>query len=318
MKTNIDNSSNVLAIGIEIGGTKLQAGIGTTNGKLLSPPVRRTVIREDGAQGILRDIVSMVDEALASAHHVISDISKIGIGFGGPFDAKQGTVLKSYQITGWDGFPLQKWADDQWGKPVIIQNDANTAGLAEALHGSGRGYSRIFYMTIGSGVGGGWIIDGKIDNGQGLGAAEMGHTWVLDPDQGAPAELEQVCSGWGIGQRARAAARKQKTLMPELAGSLESIDAKTVYAAAEKGDEVATRILNETCQMFGYAISNVIALLHPERIVIGGGVSLMGPLFWDPLKREVFAHSMPAFAASVELVRAEFMENVVVIGALCL
>jgi glucokinase len=313
-----NSSSDTLAIGIEIGGTKLQVGVGTTNGKLLQPPVRRTVLREDGAQGILRDISSMVENALVSAECNLSDIHKIGIGFGGPLNIEQGVVLQSYQITGWDGFPLKKWAQEKWGKPVIVQNDASTAALAEALHGSGREYSRIFYMTIGSGIGGGWVVDGKVDNGQGLGSAEMGHTWVTDPQTGQPAELEQVCSGWGIGHRARALAEKQTSLMLEIAGSLNAIDARVVYAAAEKGDEAACRILHETCQMLGLAISNVITLLHPERIIIGGGVSFMGPLFWDDLRSEVIRRSMPAFVSRVELVRAELQEDVVVIGALCL
>jgi glucokinase len=161
-------------------------------------------------------------------------------------------------------------------------------------------------------------VDGKIDNGQGLGAAEMGHTWVFDPHTGTPAELEQVCSGWGIGRRARIAVETQKSLMLDIAGSVDVIDAKIVYAAAEKGDEVACRILNETCQMLALAISNVIALLHPERIVIGGGVSLMGRLFWNALQAEVLARSMPVFSSSVELVPARFQEDVVVVGALCL
>ena len=195
--------SDALAIGIEIGGTKLQVGIGSASGKLLKPPIRRQVIRENGAEGILRDLVAMVDEALTSTEHYLSEIDRIGIGFGGVLDTNQGLILKSYQITGWDNFPLKNWAEAQWGKPVVIQNDASTAGLAEALHGSGRGHSRIFYMTIGSGIGGGWIVDGKVDNGQGIGSAEMGHTWVTDPRTGMPAELEQVCSGWGIGRRAR-------------------------------------------------------------------------------------------------------------------
>lgn len=310
--------SEALTIGIEIGGTKLQVGIGSASGKLLKHPIRRQVIRENGAEGILRDLVAMVDEALTSTEHHLSEIDRIGIGFGGPLNIEQGVILKSYQITGWDNFPLKNWAEAQWGKPVIIQNDASTAGLAEALHGSGRGHSRIFYMTIGSGIGGGWIVDGKADNGQGIGAAEMGHTWVPDPISGIPAELEQVCSGWGIGRRARAAVENKKSLMTEMAGSLNAIDARIVYVAAEKGDEIANQILAETCQMLGLAISNVIALLHPERIVIGGGVSLMGSLFWDTLRDEVLKRSMPSFISSVQLVRAELGEDVVVIGALCL
>jgi glucokinase len=312
------NDSDLLAIGIEIGGTKLQVGIGSVHGKLLMPPVRRQVTRKHGAEGILHDIAAMVAESLDTTGHSISDMERIGIGFGGPLDIEQGVVLKSYQIAGWDNFPLKKWAEAQWGKPVVIQNDASTAGLAEALHGSGRGYSRIFYMTIGSGIGGGWIVDGKVDNGQGIGAAEMGHTWVPDPLSGNPSELEQVASGWGIGRRAREAVANKKSMMLEMAGALDAIDARIVYTAAEKGDDIAKQILNETCQMLGVAISNVIALLHPERVIVGGGVSLMGPLFWNGLRNEVAARAMPSFISSVEVVKAELMEDVVVIGALCL
>ena len=233
-------------------------------------------------------------------------------------DANRGLALKSYQIAGWDQFPIQKWAEEQWGKRVVVENDASTAGLAEALHGSGRGYNRIFYMTIGSGIGGGWIVDGRVDNGQGLGAAEMGHTWVFEPGSGAPIELEHFCSGWAIGQRARKAVENKKSLLVEMAGSVDAIDAKIVYAAAEKGDPLAQQILNETCQGLGLAISNVVALLHPQRVIVGGGVSFMGALFWDSLRREVAARSMPTFVSGVEVVRAELGEDVVVIGALCL
>jgi len=310
--------SNSLAIGIEIGGTKIQVGIGSTNGMLLQPPIRKQVIRENGAEGIRADLIAMVKEALNSTKQNMSNIERIGIGFGGVLDTNQGLILKSYQISGWDNFPLKQWAEGQWAKPVVIQNDASTAGLAEALHGNGRGYGRIFYMTIGSGIGGGWIVNGKVDNGQGIGAAEMGHTWVLDPDSGMPAELEQVCSGWAIGRRARSAVENKKSLMIEMAGSLNVIDAKIVYAAAEQGDEVAKQILTETCQSLGMAISNVIALLHPERVIVGGGVSLMGPLFWNALRSEVAARAMPAFISSVEVVKAKLGEDVVVIGALCL
>jgi glucokinase len=313
-----NNKKESLAIGMEIGGTKLQVGVGTTDGKLLRPPVRRRVIREEGAQGILRDISSMVDEALVSTGCALADITRIGIGFGGPLDIERGLILKSYQISGWDNFPLKQWAEEKWGKPVIVQNDASTAAYAEALHGSGRGCSRIFYLTIGSGCGGGWVVDGRIDNGQGLGAAEMGHTWVFDPANGKPVELEQFCSGWAIGQRARVVAESRRSIMVEMAGSVETIDAKIVYSAAERGDEAARQILNETCQGLGLALSNVVALLHPQRIVIGGGVSLMGPLFWDTLRKEVTAQSMPLFSPHVDVVRAELGEDVVVVGALCL
>jgi glucokinase len=142
--------------------------------------------------------------------------------------------------------------------------------------------------------------------------------WMPDPQTGELMELEQICSGWAIGQRARLAAANSHTLMKEIAGSSEGIDAKVVYQAAERGDDVAARILKETCQTLGAAISNVVALLHPERIVIGGGVSLMGPLFWDELQKEFRSRAMQAFSPMVKLVPAKLKEDVVVIGALCL
>jgi predicted NBD/HSP70 family sugar kinase len=103
-----------------------------------------------------------------------------------------------------------------------------------------------------------------------------------------------------------------------MVGSLDRIDAKVVYLAAAKGDEVATRVLHETCQTLGMAISNVVALLHPERVILGGGVALMGPIFWNDLQNEFSKRVLPTFASQVELVPAKLSENVVVIGALCL
>lgn len=306
-------------IGIEIGGTKTQVGIGSKELGLLPGAILRSQVkRENGAQGILRDIVSLADELLASTHLTLADIKSIGIGYGGILDSSRGVLLKSFHIEGWTDFPLQEWAQEQFGKPVRIENDASTAGLAEYFLGNGPGCSRLFYITAGSGVGGGWILNGKIDNGQGLGAAEIGHTWVPDPQTGDPMELEQVCSGWAIGRRAREAARAEHTRMEQLAGSIDAIDAKIVYAAAEQGDETAIRLLKETCQTLAIGISNVVALLHPERVILGGGVSLMGPLFWTTLQGEFQKRTLPTFAPSVELLPAKLQENVVVTGALCL
>jgi glucokinase len=308
-----------LSIGIEIGGTKTQVGIGSAmSGPLPGGILRRGVDREKGADGILRDIAAMVDTILLAHHYTLAEIDKIGIAFGGILDSPRGVTLKSYQIAGWTDFPLKEWAERQWSRPVFMENDASTAGLAESMLGNGRGCSRLFYITVGSGVGGGWIVNGRIDNGQGLGAAEIGHMWVPDPQSSVLTELEQICYGWAIGQRARLAASEADSLMEKLAGSPDQIDAKIVYSAAEQGDPVAARILRETCQTLGMAISNVVALLHPERVILGGGVSLMGPLFWNALQNEFRLRVMPTFASGVELLPAKLGEDVVVIGALCL
>lgn len=304
-------------IGIEIGGTKLQAALGAGPGRVLGWE-RRSVQPQAGAEGVLAALPPLLQALLAGADVRAPDVAAIGIGFGGPVDAAAGVVLKSFQLAGWDGFPLAAWARATLGAPAVIANDAATAGLAEARLGAGRGARRVFYVTVGSGIGGGWIVDGRIDHGQGIGMAELGHTYVPDPQTGAPVELESVCSGWSIGKRAQAAAAHAASILPQAASSRAAIDARAVYAAAEQGDALAARILGETTATLGLALANVVALFHPEVIVIGGGVSLMGPLFWESLRAEVARRAMSAYIGSVRIEPAALGEGVVPIGALCL
>ena len=306
-------------IGIEIGGTKLQVGLGD-GGLSLTGCLRRTVdpgVGADGIRGVLRDLVPSL---LAEAGKTTADVAGIGIGFGGPVDSKRGITLVSHQIEGWDSFPLKEWAEECWSIPTKVQNDANLAGYAEAIAGAGRGCDRIFYMTIGSGIGGGLIDRGIIDEGQGLGAAEIGHTWLPDPVTGKPEKLELLCSGWSIGRRARQRALDgRSSLLNDLVdGDIEKISAKIVYEAAESGDSLALAILNETCETLGLAIANVIALLHPEKVIIGGGVSLMGNLFWDRLRDAVARRVFGPFRDSWCIAKASLGEDVVVVGGILL
>src|SRR5262249_42301864 len=156
-----------------IGGTKLQLGVGPGDGTLRGF-WRGTVHAPAGAEGIRRQITAAVPELLTSAGVDRSALRAVGVGFGGPVDDAARTVITSHQIAGWDNFPLADWLPETLGLPAALGNDADVAGLAEALCGAGRGLSPIFYMTIGSGIGGGLIIDGKIHRGTGKGAAEIG------------------------------------------------------------------------------------------------------------------------------------------------
>ncbi len=308
------------ALGIEIGGTKLQAGVGLRENKLMST-VRANINAEQGAQGIQNQLPDLCNEALQKAECTWDDISGIGVGFGGPVDSQKGIVITSHQVEGWDRFPLQDWIENTFSKPAVIQNDASTAGYAEAHLGAGKGCSRVFYITIGSGIGGGWIINGKIDEGQGFGAAEIGHCWVPDPDTGEPELLEHVCSGWSIGGRAQQALEldeEDSILRQWFEGRLDQITAKDVYKAAEQDDDFATVILDETSKTLAVAICNIIALLHPQKIIIGGGVSLMGDLFWKPLISTVESNCFEPFAGKYEIVPAALEEDVVVAGAVLL
>src|SRR5829696_8275927 len=194
-------------LGIEIGGTKLQLGLGRGDGDLLGL-WRGTVDAAAGGDGIRRQIVAAVPELLASAGVSREELKGIGVGFGGPVDDATRSVIKSHQIAGWDGFPLADWLGEALGLPAVLGNDADVAGLAQAKFGAGRGLSPVLYMTLGSGIGGGLILNGKIHRGTGRGAAEIGHLKVRDSASptGKLDTLENIASGWGIGRYARAIA----------------------------------------------------------------------------------------------------------------
>src|SRR5438067_3468856 len=182
-------------VGIEIGGTKLQIGLGPGDGTLAAL-WRGGVAVARGGDGIRDQIVRETPLLLEVAGVERRQIRGVGVGFGGPVDDADQTVIKSHQIEGWDGFPLAEWLTELLGWPVALGNDADVAGLAEALFGAGRGVSPIFYITIGSGIGGGLIINGEIYRGCGKGAAEIGHLIFGTPT--VPITLEEHASGWAI------------------------------------------------------------------------------------------------------------------------
>ncbi len=292
-----------LALGIEIGGTKLQAGIGD-GGRELKALVRRPIDAAKGGPGIRAAIPGLVEEALKAAGLAASDLAGAGVGFGGPVDGER--VLVSHQIEGWQDFPFRSWLSDVLKVPVVLQNDCKAAALAEYTLGAGKGSRRVFYVTIGSGIGGGLVVDGKVDVGQGLGAGEIGHTWVPDLKNGRPEKLELMASGWSIQRRARDAGMRGEPTAQE------------VHAAAEAGDAKARRVLSETAEFLGLAIGNVITLLCPEKVVVGGGVSLMGPLLWTPLREKTAKYAFKPFAGRWELLPSALGEAVVVAGAVLL
>jgi len=309
-------------LGIEIGGTKLQLGIGPGDGELRAS-WRGGVDVGAGGEGIRRQIVAAVPELLASARMERSALRGVGIGFGGPVDDDTRTVIKSHQITGWDGFPLADWLGQALTLPAVLGNDADVAGLAEALFGAGKGLSPVFYTTIGSGIGGGLIVNGEILRGTGRGAAEIGHLKVRDSrtNDGKLDTLENIASGWAIGRHARecvASDRVAGAKLVSLAGSADAISAETVAAAARAGDPLATRVLGHALDALADAICAVIVLVCPRRFVIGGGVSLMGEQLFGPLRRRIAERVFPPFAGLTEVVPAALGELVVVHGALAL
>jgi glucokinase len=333
-------------IGIEIGGTKLQLGVGNGDGKLVAID-RFDVQPRLGAQGILRQIETS-GRTLVARHQV----SRIGIGFGGPVDSAQGIVVKSHHVDGWDEFPLVQWCQRTLSLPATLQNDCDVAALAEARFGAGQGAAVVFYVTVGTGIGGGLVIDGQLYRGSGHGAAEIGHMrpglHADHPDQ----TVEALASGWGIAvaaqarlsdpishpfvpltsglERGRPEDVRQRLIETEEAaeeyvadlwercgGKLDQLTAPRVAQAAQEGNEIAREVLGRACQALGWAIAQVITLVSPDVVVVGGGVSLMDEsLFLAPVRTEVARYVFPPMADKYRIVPAKLGEQVVVHGAL--
>jgi glucokinase len=281
-------------LGIEIGGTKLQLGVGRGDGALAGL-WRGGVDIAAGGAGIRKQIVAAVPELLACIGLDRSQLKAVGIGFGGPVDDATRGVLKSHQVGGWEGFPLADWAEEALGLPAVLGNDADCAALAEALFGAGKGLSPVFYMTIGSGIGGGLVVNGDVYRGTGKGAVEVGHLRMMTPQ--GPQPLELVASGWAIDRAAGMSGRE-------------------VAEAAARGDAAALAVIDTACDYLAEALCHVIALLCPRRLVIGGGVSLMGDVLFNPLRRKAGERGFKPFADCYDIVPAALGEEVVVHGAL--
>jgi glucokinase len=312
-------------LGIEIGGTKLQLGVGEGDG-VLAGLWRGGVDVAAGPEGIRRQITTAVPELLDRAGVQRSRLKGVGIGFGGPVDDATRTIIKSHQIEGWDNFPLADWIGGVVGLPAALGNDADVAGLAEALFGAGKGLSPIFYITIGSGIGGGLIVNGEIYRGCGRGAAEIGHLRFAYSQNTAPGiyscspmpvTVEEMASGFGIANRARWAPPGDE-LIVRCDGDVDQITAEMVAQAAQEGDLLSRELLRSAWDCLADAICHVIALLCPRRIVIGGGVSLMGDGLFVPLRQRVAERVFKPFADCYDIVPAALGEEVVVHGALAL
>lgn len=296
-------------LSIEIGGTKLQIVKGSPDGSIRERR-RFQVEAAAGAEGIRRQIGSAVPELLASG-----SVAAIGVGFGGPVDYHTGSIACSHQIQGWSGFAMADWLNQLSGLPVVVDNDANVATLGEAMLGAGQGSNPVFYVTLGSGVGGGLVVDGAIYHGQKPGESEIGH---LRLDRSGTI-VEQRCSGWAVDRKVRAAiAAKPDSGLARLVGATAQGEARFLSEALRQGDPVAQEILQETAQDLALALSHVTHLFHPEVIVLGGGLSLLG----DPLQKAV-ATALPgflmeAFHPGPRVLLAGLAEDAVPVGGLLL
>ena len=336
-------------LGIEIGGTKLQLGVGDGAGVDLAAIERLDVVPEDGADGILAQIGRVGAELIENY-----GVRRIGVAFGGPFDPISGRVITSHQIAGWDGILLSQWCRDTLGRDAAVGNDCNVAALAEARVGAGRGKRSLFYMTVGTGVGGGFVVDGKIFGDDRPAVGEIGQMrpglHADRPDD----TVESLASGWGI------TAAAQDRLAGSVAPSLDAVrrhghthghppttldvagvaqqdrrylgdlrrrcgddpdrlSAEMVAQAAADGNEIAEEVIGHAIEALGWAVAQTITLIGVEIVAIGGGVSLMGQeQFFEPLREQVARFVFPALADAYQVVPTELGELAMVHGAIAI
>jgi glucokinase len=296
-------------IAIEIGGTKLQLISGDDSGKI-HERLRYAIVKEHGAEGIKKQI----KEALSILQSSASPVA-VGIGFGGPVNRSTGKISLSFHIKGWANFDLVHWLQSRVNVPVFIENDGNVAALGEAIYGAGREYSSVFYITLGSGVGGGLVNRGRIYHGAVPGEAEIGH--IRLDRKGST--MESNCSGWSVDRKIReAVAREPGSLLGQLAKGAGTAEAKFLKPALEQGDRMARQILQETGEDIAFGLSHVVHLFHPEIIVLGGGLSLIGEPLRTMVEARLTTHLMEAFLPGPKIVLSHLKEDAVPVGALAL
>lgn len=298
-------------LAVDVGGTNYSVALVNAGGAVLEK-IRRPTDRAGGRRWMLPHLEQACKELLARTSSgatprgvAYSPPAACGIGFGGPVDFATQRIQLSMHVSGWSNFPLAAHLAETLGLPCVMDNDANAAALGEFAYGTGRGARSMVYLTASTGIGAGLVLDGEVYRGAQSLAGEFGHTLLAGYSRtngprcacGARGCVEAVCSGMALGRAARAGAalhpRAWRALV-KAAGGRERLEAKTVFDAARRGHRPARALVQRYCDDFGRALAGLIALLNPDRVVIGGGVSLAGAALFVPLRRAIARH-LPAF-----------------------
>lgn len=308
-----------LLIGIDIGGTNIQIGIVTPTGKLIERKTTPTMVHE-GRQQVIDRLCTLIKDY--TGQYTEGSIKGIGIGCAGAIDTDQGIVVTSPNFPGWENVPLKQIISEKFGIKTLLDNDANVVVFGEFLFGAGRGASSLIGLTLGTGVGGGIILDGNIWSGcEGM-AGEIGHMTIV-PD-GLPCNcgnvgcLEAYTSATAIVNRTKMRISKTPchTLL-DAAGieNPEGLTAATIYRAARAGEKTATAILKETGMYLGIGLASLINIFNPEMIVIGGGVINAWEFFHRSMFNEVQRRAFKRPAQIVKILPAKLGNEAGILGA---
>jgi len=308
------------AIGIDVGGTKIAAGIVDRKAKILTRYKTKEHANKPPA-----DVVNAIEDAfralLTKARISRDNLAGVGLGFAGHVNGRAGIVLTSSNLPEWSNVPLRDIVAERLNVPVVLENDTKVCTLAEYLYGAGRGVKNMCYVTISSGYGLGIIIDGKLYLGHTGTSGEIGHTVVEVNGPLCPCGkrgcLITYASGMGL---ARMAYEKitsgANTMLRDMAGEdPKHVTGEMIAEAARKGDAVARKLITTAGYYAGIGLSTVVQVVNPELIVVGGGLTRIGSMFMEPCMRGLRENIHPVLWDSVRIVPWQLEENGGIIGA---
>ena len=324
-----DGSDKKWVVGVDLGGTNVSVGVlplDGGNGDVMALETKPTEAHK-GAKYVVDKMVAMVNEAIRTviSEHGGSkdDFAGIGIGSPGPLDRETGTIINTPNL-GWRNFPLRDLISNAVGLPAALDNDANCATYGEWWLGAGKDVDTLVGFTLGTGIGGGIVLNGQIFHGVSDSAAEIGHTTIDSTGRkckcGNYGCLEAYASGPAIAARAvEGIEAGAETVLPDLVdGDLDQITAATVYEGAVLGDAYANEVMKETAKFLGTGIANIINILNPEMVVIAGGVTQAGDHLFVPLRAEIRRRAFRSAEEACEIVPAKLLGTAGVIGAIAM
>jgi glucokinase len=310
-------------LGIDIGGTKCAVVVGYADFKIHKKIQFETKTSERDWKAVLEEFFLHIDSLFSTFPK--ENLKGIGISCGGPLDSKKGMIYSPPNLPGWDNVPIIEIFNKKYGVPAAIQNDANACALAEWLMGAGKGTQNMIFLTFGTGMGSGLILNGQLYAGTNDLGGEVGHIRLAKNGPvgfGKPGSFEGFCSGGGIAQLAQSIVTEklQKGIKVDFCPSIENADkltAKTVAEAANSGDVTALEIIQVSAEYLGRGLSLLIDVLNPECIVIGSIYSRNEMLFKPHVDRILAEEAIPAAIEVCQIKPALLGESIGDFAALC-
>lgn len=294
-------------IGIDLGGTKIAGILADAGGNIFCQDKIPTK-KEEGKERVLARIYSLIRQLMKEAEP--GEVKGIGLCSPGPLNVKTGVIIETPNLK-WENTPVVALMEREFTLPVILENDGNAAAFGEYRYGAARGTSDMIYMTVSTGIGGGIIANGKLVYGRDYSAGEVGHVVILPGGPvcscGRRGCIEALASGTSIVREVKnRLAKGEKSLLQEFGGeNLNRLTAKEVEAAAVQGDCLALSVLEKAFYYLGIAVGNLVNILNPEVVVIGGGVSKMGPLLFEPVQKAIGLSAFPHMCRDLPVVPAQ-------------